>query len=219
MANLLTQKVVETSAAIELEKTMMDNERELEETIRKQKDLQGDEEQKRMLGELATSVEQLFFITNYIYLSSVEEQEEKLLMKVEELKEESIIKDNKIKELEKIIEIYEKKDTEEITRKEEDKERQSREAQMNEKIRLQEEEMEKLTREREEMEKAKNLERKMLDEKYKEKVEMARINKKREMENEISSVNNFIEVRVFFYFENIKSWKEANLIKIYCFHS
>lgn len=171
MADLLAETVAETSAAVELEKSMLDNERELQENIRKQKEMEADEEQKRLL----------------------EEEEEKLFLKVEELRKESIYKDNKIKELQEIIEIYKRKDDEELAKKREDEERLEREAEMNEQIRQQELEKERLAKEREEMEKAEELERKKLDEKYKEKLEMARINKKMSYDKEnLASPSNIM---------------------------
>ncbi|KAK6635733.1 hypothetical protein RUM44_000987 [Polyplax serrata] len=170
LANLLNQKVKETSEALILERTMLDSEKELQETIDKQKEVSFDEEQRRIL----------------------EEKEEKLLMRVEELKEESILKDNKIKELQKIIEIYEKKDIEEIAKKVTDHERQIREAEMNERIRLQEEEKIKIAKEREEIERNKLLERKRLEEKYRAKLEIARSKKKRLLENNTVNPTNIM---------------------------
>lgn len=117
-------------------------------------------------------------------------------MRVEELKEESILKDNKIKELQKIIEIYEKKDIEEIAKKVTDHERQIREAEMNERIRLQEEEKIKIAKEREEIERNKLLERKRLEEKYRAKLEIARSKKKRLLENNTVNPTNIMVTEI-----------------------
>lgn len=105
---------------------------------------------------------------------------------MEELKRESLVKDNKIKELQQLVEIYRKKDEEEKAKKMEDEEMEKKEAEMKEQIRQQEIEKEKLAREREEMERVQKLEldRKKLEEKYKEKLEEARIRKRRTYENE-----------------------------------
>lgn len=214
MTNLLHQKIKETTDALLLEKTMLDNEKELQETIKKHKEVDADEEQKRILGNKSQLFNLKYYFSPIIimyyilrsffilfFTSSLEEQEEKLLMKVEELKEESILKDNKIKELEKIIEIYEKKDSEEMARKEKDQERQIKEAEINEQIRRQEEEKMRIVKEREEIEKAKLVERKKLEEKYREKLDIARSKKKKLSDNNYLNPSNVsVVISVVFTF-------------------
>lgn len=50
MKNLLNQKEIETSEAIDLEKSMIDSERELQDTIQMQKEIGADNEKKLELG-------------------------------------------------------------------------------------------------------------------------------------------------------------------------
>lgn len=156
---ILAETFAETSAAVELERSRMDNEIELGEVIRKRREIEADEEQRKLL----------------------EEEEEKLFLKYEELRRESELKDDKIKELQEIVEIYKTKDKEEKAKKTENVETEKKEDEMREQIKLQEMEKERLAREREEMERAQLLEldKKKLEEKYKEKLEMARMLKKR----------------------------------------
>ncbi|KAL0269128.1 UNVERIFIED_CONTAM: hypothetical protein PYX00_006961 [Menopon gallinae] len=162
MKNLLNQKEIETSEAIDLEKSVIDSERELQDTILMQKEIGADDDKKREL----------------------EEKQEKLLIKLEELKEELIVKDNKIKELQKKIE----EDEEEMAKKQEDLDWLIREAETNKRIRMQEEERKRLEKEREEVERLRDEERKRLEEKHREQLEIAR--RKKKLQNENNTINS-----------------------------
>lgn len=115
-----------------------------------------------------------------------------MLIKLEELKEELILKDNKIKELQKIIE----EDEEEMAKKQEDLDWLIREVETNKRIRIQEEERKRLEKEREEVERLRDEERKKLEEKHKEQLEIAR--RKKKLQNE----NNTINFLVRHYYNN-----------------
>lgn len=96
-------------------------------------------------------------------------------------------KDDKIKELQELVEIYKRKDEEEAAKKIEDKETERKEAEMREQIRQQELKKERLAKEREEMERVQKLEleKKMLEEKYKEKLDKRKRDENKENESVI----------------------------------